>query len=80
MRNNRVNLRLTDAELKKLDKMKGNKSRSGFLRDLAFSKQKSFYILIDENETPVAVFRLKRNAEEAAKAPSFYSVVKARYD
>ena len=78
--NNRVNLRLTDDELNHVLAKKGKKTKAKYIRDLALPDYKKAYLLIDENETPVAVFRLKRNAKEAAKVYSNHSVVKAIYE
>ena len=80
MRNNRVNLRLTDEELKEVDKRRGNNTRNGFFRNLAFGNSKTSYLVLDRVGNIISGFRLKRNAVADSKHYKDSTVVKAKYD
>ncbi len=78
--NNRLNLRLTDAELHQIMKRKSqNITRTEFVRNAALAKPKA-YIVLDEHGIPVNVFKLKMYAEDYAKLRKRHTVVGARYD
>jgi hypothetical protein len=66
---NRVNLRLTDKQLKKLDRLRGENTRSGYLRDLAGLGKgtKTSHLVLADDGSVEAAFKIKRYALETGK-------------